>query len=156
MQKPFRLIAVLAIVATAVAAGWMLWPSASTASADADDKRQVALGETVYRDHCASCHGANLEGQPEWKSRTADGRLPAPPHDETGHTWHHSDETLFGLIKVGLQPPVAPAGYKTDMPAFGAVLNDEQIWAVLAFIKNRWPQKIRTLQSGLNEKPSRR
>ena len=96
---------------------------ASSVSADAGDAQQVAVGAVVYRDHCATCHGANLEGQPEWKSRTADGRLPAPPHDETGHTWHHSDETLFGLIKVGLQPPVAPAGYKTDMPAFGTVFD---------------------------------
>lgn len=156
MQKPFRLIVVLAIVAAAAAAGGLLWRSTSSVGADAGEAQQVALGAVVYRDHCASCHGAKLEGQPEWKSRTADGRLPAPPHDETGHTWHHSDETLFGLIKIGLQPPVAPAGYKTDMPAFGAVLTDEQIWAVLAFIKSRWPEKIRAVQSGLNEKPSRR
>ena len=155
MLKPFRSLVVLAIVAALVAVGWMLWPRASVIDADANDSRQVALGAIVYRDHCASCHGASLEGQPEWKSRTADGRLPAPPHDETGHPWHHSDETLFSLIKVGLQPPVAPVGYKTDMPAFGAVLTDEQIWAVLAFIKSRWPQKIRTLQNSLNEKTAR-
>nr|MBA2547767.1 cytochrome c [Burkholderiaceae bacterium] len=115
----------------------------------------VALGAIVYRDHCASCHGANLEGQPNWMSRKPDGRFPAPPHDETGHTWHHPDGTLFDLTKLGLKPPLAPAGYQSDMPAFGPVLTDEQIWAVLAFIKSRWPEKIQARHSSMNERASR-
>lgn len=143
-----------AIVAAAIAAAWIFWPSASTGRADADDARQVALGATVYRDHCANCHGANLQGQPDWKLRKPDGRFPAPPHDETGHTWHHPDDTLFQLTKLGLKPPLAPAGYESDMPAFGTVLTDEQIWAVLAFIKSRWPEKIRARQSSFNDRAS--
>ena len=59
--------------------------------ANANDAAQVARGEALYAKHCASCHGANLEGQPDWKKRLANGRLPAPPHDMTGHTWHHPD-----------------------------------------------------------------
>jgi len=142
------------VVATAVAA-WMFWPLSSTGRADPGDARQVALGETVYRQQCASCHGAKLEGQPEWRVRKPDGRLPAPPHDETGHTWHHPDDPLFHITKLGLKPPLAPEGYESDMPAFGPVLTDEQIWAVLAFIKSRWPAEIRARQSGLNQKASR-
>lgn len=155
MRKSTGLLLGAAAVAAAMAAGWMFWPSASVGRADANDARQVALGAIVYRDHCASCHGANLEGQPDWKSRKPDGRFPAPPHDETGHTWHHPDETLFDLTKQGLKPPLAPAGYQSDMPAFGTVLTDEQIWAVLAFIKSRWPEKIRARHSSLNERASR-
>jgi len=101
---------------------------------------QAALGEVVYRDHCASCHGSNLEGQPDWQTRKPDGRLPAPPHDETGHTWHHADEVLFRITKEGVSAIVP--GYKSDMPAFGSVLTDQQIWAVLAYIKSRWPRRI--------------
>ena len=155
MRKSTGLLLGAVIVVVAIAAGWMFWPRAPAGRADADDARQVALGATVYRDNCASCHGANLEGQPDWKSRKPDGRFPAPPHDETGHTWHHPDDTLFGLTKLGLKPPLAPAGYQSDMPAFGPVLTDEQIWAVLAFIKSRWPEKIRTRQSSFNERASR-
>ena len=106
--------------------------------ADPGDAARVALGERVYAQHCASCHGAKLEGQPNWRSRLPNGRLPAPPHDETGHTWHHADALLFAITKQGLVPPYAPAGYESDMPAFGRTLSDDEIWAVLAFIKSRW------------------
>ncbi|HEU4645394.1 MAG TPA: cytochrome c [Burkholderiales bacterium] len=106
--------------------------------ADPGDAGRVALGERVYAQHCASCHGANLEGQPHWRSLLPNGRRPAPPHDETGHTWHHADALLFGITKQGIVPPYAPAGYESDMPAFGRTLADDEIWAVLAFIKSRW------------------
>lgn len=92
----------------------------------------------MYAQHCASCHGVNLEGQPNWRQRRADGRLPAPPHDESGHTWHHADRLLFAITKQGLVPPHAPAGYASDMPAFAGRLSDDEIWAVLAFLKSRW------------------
>ena len=39
------------------------------------------------------------------------------------------------MIKHGIGP-YAPAGYKSDMPVFGDVLSDAEIWAVLAYIKN--------------------
>lgn len=106
--------------------------------ADPGDATRVALGERIYARHCASCHGVKLEGQPDWRRRLANGRLPAPPHDESGHTWHHPDRMLFSITKSGLVPPHAPAGYESDMPAFGGTLSEDEIWAVLAFIKSRW------------------
>ena len=109
--------------------------------ADAGDPARVARGEQLYAQQCAACHGANLEGQPNWRSRLPNGRLPAPPHDETGHTWHHPDRMLFALTKQGVAPPYAPAGYESDMPAFGGKLSDDEIWAVLAFIKSRWTSR---------------
>lgn len=104
---------------------------------------QVAVGAQLYARHCASCHGASLEGQPEWRRRRPDGKLPAPPHDDSGHTWHHPPEQLFRITKFGMQPPDAPAGYVSDMPAFAAVLRDEEIRAVLAFIESRWSPQVR-------------
>ncbi|MBL4645745.1 MAG: c-type cytochrome, partial [Rhizobiales bacterium] len=50
----------------------------------------VKKGAVIYAEYCASCHGADLEGQPNWQSPDADGKMPAPPHDQRGHTWHHS------------------------------------------------------------------
>ena len=139
-----RLLVGLALcgAAAAAVAAWLSWPSPRTGAADPRDARQVALGETIYRQHCASCHGGRLEGQPDWRRRKPDGRLPAPPHDATGHTWHHADEQLFRITKFGLTPPLAPEGYQSDMPAFGAVLSDSEIRAVLAYIKSRWPPEI--------------
>ena len=106
--------------------------------ADPTDAAKVALGAKVYGQHCASCHGVQLEGQPNWRRRLPNGRLPAPPHDESGHTWHHPDDVLFGIVKNGPVPPYAPQGYESDMPAFGGKLSDDEIWAVLAFIKSHW------------------
>jgi mono/diheme cytochrome c family protein len=107
--------------------------------ADPTDDAQVALGAKVYAANCALCHGARLEGQPDWRQRLPNGRMPAPPHDESGHTWHHTDQVLFGITKEGLVPgKYAPKDYESDMPAFGGKLKDEEIWAVLAFIKRHW------------------
>ena len=102
------------------------------------DPAQLVLGEKVYVRHCAACHGAKLEGQPNWQKRLPNGRLPAPPHDESGHTWHHPDEVLFAITKNGMVAPYAPPGYQSDMPAFGGTLSDEEIRAVLAHIESRW------------------
>lgn len=101
-------------------------------------------GRALYMEYCASCHGAKLEGQPNWMERMPSGRLPAPPHDETGHTWHHSDEQLLRIVRDGLAA-IAP-GYETDMPAFEGTLSDEEIVAILDYIKQTWPDREREAQ----------
>ena len=101
-------------------------------------------GRALYLQHCASCHGEKLEGQPDWRTPKQDGRLPAPPHDETGHTWHHSDRQLFSIVRDGLAA-IAP-GYETDMPIYGGVLSDAQILVILDYIKSTWPDRERQYQ----------
>jgi len=134
--------ALLAVALASLAAGCGEPPSQwDDPRADAADAARVARGAKIYAQQCAACHGARLEGQPEWRKRLPNGRLPAPPHDDTGHTWHHPDRVLFAITKEGLVPPRAPAGYETDMPAFAGKLADDDIWAVLAFIKSRWTSR---------------
>lgn len=99
----------------------------------------------LYLENCASCHGANLEGQPEWRSRLPNGRVPAPPHDAAGHTWHHPDRVLVDIVKRGTAAIVG-TGYKSDMPGFEDVLTDEDITAIIDYIKSTWPEWIRTSQ----------
>ncbi len=118
-------------------------------AAAAEPPRDVGLGATIYAEACASCHGANLEGQPDWMSRLPSGRMPAPPHDASGHTWHHPDEILFRLVKEGVSAIVGK-GYQSDMPAFAGVLSDEDIRAVLAFIKSTWPERERMFQEDVS------
>lgn len=113
-------------------------------SSDQDDSAQFARGARLYAERCASCHGAKLEGQPNWQEPLSNGRMPAPPHDASGHTWHHSDAELFTITKKGLAAVVP--GYESDMPAFEGMLSDEEIRAVLAFIKSTWPKKEREYQ----------
>ena len=109
--------------------------------ADPRDAAKVALGAKVYAENCAACHGAKLEGQPSWREKLPSGRMPAPPHDESGHTWHHTDAVLFGITKYGVTPKYAPPGYQSDMPAFGGKLSDGDTWAVLSFIESHWKTK---------------
>ena len=109
----------------------------------------IAIGRAHYATRCASCHGAKLEGQPDWRKRNADGTLKAPPHDETGHTWHHPDNDMFRYTKQGGQA-LAPPGFKSAMPGFGDSLSDREIWAVLSYSHTFWPAKIRERQRSLN------
>ncbi|EAQ24915.1 c-type cytochrome [Roseovarius sp. 217] len=106
---------------------------------------QVALGQEVYAANCAVCHGAKLEGEPDWKRRKDTGRMPAPPHDANGHTWHHADRQLFTITRLGVSAIVP--GYESDMPGFEGTLSDDEIKAVLAFIKSTWPERERGFQA---------
>lgn len=116
-----------------------------------DDPQVLAVGKAVYQARCAACHGARLEGQqPNWRERDAAGRLPAPPHDASGHTWHHSDELLLRVTKYGMAKAVNLKDYDSLMPAFEGVLTDAEIIAVLSWIKAQWPPEIRKLQEEVN------
>jgi mono/diheme cytochrome c family protein len=143
-------VAAVFILITAGSAAWMM-ANRDPTKPDPDSPRLVGHGQRVYAQHCASCHGASLEGQPNWRERQANGRLPAPPHDRTGHTWHHSDMQLFDMVKngtAGIMP-----GYETDMPAYKDILTDADIWAALSFIESTWPPDIRERQRRLNRQP---
>jgi S-disulfanyl-L-cysteine oxidoreductase SoxD len=115
-----------------------------------DDAKLVARGEKVYRDQCAACHGARLEGQPDWRTRGPDGLLPAPPHDASGHTWHHPDETLIRITKLGVAKAANLKDYQSAMPIYDGVLSDEEIIAVLSWIKSRWPASVREKHDQIN------
>lgn len=116
----------------------------------ADNLPVVAAGEVIYLAQCASCHGAQLEGQPNWRKRNEQGYLPAPPHDKTGHTWHHADDLLFEITKYGAGVVIGDSNYKTLMPAYEFILSDDEIIAVLSYIKNSWPEQERAWQDEIN------
>ncbi len=117
---------------------------------DPGNRQLVQRGAEIYKAQCASCHGAELEGQPDWKRRRANGRLPAPPHDESGHTHHHPDELLIRLTKYG-PATIAGDAYESDMPAYAGILSDADIRAVLSYIKSRWPPELQSRHNTLNK-----
>lgn len=123
---------------------------AQTASNAASSAEVIEQGRQVYADQCASCHGAQLEGQPDWKTPLPSGRLPAPPHDAGGHTWHHPDDILFRIVREGTAAIVG-GGYESDMPGFADLLSDAEIRAVLAYIKSTWPERERTYQENVSQ-----
>lgn len=120
----------------------------------ADDPKVVAQGRVVYQTRCAVCHGAHLEGQPNWRERDPAGRLPAPPHDASGHTWHHPDDVLFRIVKYGVARGANIPNYPSNMQAFEGVLSDEEIIAAPSWIKSQWPPRIRQQQEVTAAHPS--
>ncbi len=139
------IIAACAVGIVAIGAGFVVLPRIDASAGEAlfpyDDPVAVAAGKVLYADNCASCHGADLTGQPDWRIPDEDGFMPAPPHDKTGHTWHHSDSLLFKITKIGTEAYVGGT-YKSNMAGFDGRLSDEQILATLAYIKSTWSARL--------------
>jgi mono/diheme cytochrome c family protein len=113
------------------------------------DPAQVARGREIYLQSCARCHGPKAEGAPHWRQPDARGDLPAPPHDDSGHTWRHSDAQLADMIRNGLRDPFNKTPELT-MPSFQGHLTDAQIADVIVYFKSLWSAEHRTYQEEQN------
>lgn len=138
-----------AAAAAGIALLWS-WPELGV-SGTALNADVLTRGRTPYQTRCASCHGVDLEGQPNWQSPLPNGRLPAPPHDATGHSWHHPDGILFRITREG-PAAVVGGGYESDMPGFGGVLTEGEISAILDFIKSTWPEREAAYQAEMTRR----
>ncbi len=89
----------------------------------------IRTGFDHYREMCVGCHGG--PGVP--RGEGARGLNPSPPDLSRGESdTPHLRET-FWVIKHGIK--------MTGMPSFGVTHSDDQIWALVAF--------VRELQRGL-------
>lgn len=143
----------LAVLVVVVIAIWVMseWQAPSSAPVMLNgtsvppvptlNPERVAKGAALYGQYCASCHGASLEGVADWKSLLDDGSFPPPPHDSSGHTWHHSDALLVDIIANGGKP-----ARDSKMPGFGDKITLEETQAILDFIKSRWGINEREFQ----------
>lgn len=124
-------------------------PSPTSVTLQPNNQKITQQGGKLYLSHCAICHGKQLEGQKNWQFRKPDGRMLAPPHNAEGHTWHHSDKYLFSVTKWGIEK-TAGQQYPNDMPIFQNLLSDQEIIAVLSFIKSQWPAEIKERHDEVN------
>ena len=115
---------------------------------------KIAAGDRIYQATCAACHGIDGAGEANWRVRRADGKLPAPPMNGDGHTWHHPDDQLFAMVKYGVAA-LAPEGYRSDMAGFGNRLSDAEIRQVLAYVKSTWPAEKLARQQEITRRASR-
>ena len=122
----------------------MLLLSACTAN-EQSSPTDLAMGQAVYESNCASCHGPQGEGQPNWKEPGEDGKLPAPPHDSTGHTWHHPDGVLLKSIAQGSGMP------NSAMPVYEGQLTPDEMEATLAYIKTFWGKEELDFQTQVTQ-----
>lgn len=104
-------------------------------------KTLIAQGEPLYQQYCAACHGTDLAGAPDWKKPLPDGALPPPPHDDTGHTWHHPDFLLLQIMAEG-----GKSLYDGVMPGFATQLTQAEMHAILEFLKSHWSKDAREYQ----------
>jgi len=143
-------LAAVVIAVTALNLGGFLEESEAAWFIDPnrDGGALLSQGRQVYAEHCAGCHGANLEGEPNWRERRPDGAMPAPPQDASGHTWQHTDDLLIEIISQGGKVYL-PKGDVSRMPAFGEILTLGEITAVLAFIKSHWPTDVLDIQKAI-------
>jgi len=137
---PGMRVAGVVLLAVVVVSACSRLPPIPGGSASHDVRR----GEALYNQYCLSCHGGPAGGS----------MMDYPPrHNANGHTWHHPDCQLKEIIKNGsdemtrkmrqmMAPPNAPT-----MLAFKDVLTDEDIDAILAFIKTWWTDQQRSFQA---------
>ncbi len=136
------------IIGAAITAGslyWDRWGNQSATVADHSNASQVALGHSLYDQHCAYCHGAALEGRTGWAGDFPTGGRPPLPLDGSAAIWRLGDRDLFDVSKFGGQP-FSPPTYRNEMPGFEGQLADADLWAIIAFVKSRWPEEVRERQ----------
>ena len=81
------------------------------------------LGAKVYTERCVLCHGPEGKGD----GAGAAGLDPKPRnHTDGAYMNAQSDEALINVIKNG----------KGNMPAWGSILSDEEIHAVLKHVRS--------------------
>lgn len=130
----------------AIAAGaYWYFQNDTIVPGDATDLDQVAFGSRIYARICANCHGAELDGQLGWEKPLKDGTRLAPAHSAEGETWRRTDESLFEVVRDGGET-LKPDGGISRMPGFSDKLTDDEIWAVIAFIKSTWPSSVQDAQ----------
>lgn len=95
----------------------------------------LSKGEKLYVANCQVCHG-------DRQGSGATGG--APPHNEIGHTWHHPDAQLRDWILNGKFPGA--------MPAFKDKLSEDQVDAILAYIKTWWTEEQRESQADVSHR----
>ena len=114
-----------------------------------DSKLMIARGKIAYENNCVSCHMINLAGAENWRGLDEDGHRKAPPLNGTGHTWHHNDELLHKIIKLGFAKLMN--NYEGKMVGFGDKIDDAGIDNILSYIKSYWTDDIYEYQISMSK-----
>ena len=127
-----------------IAATCMIFSCSAAYGQEIMTGRELA-GRSTYVKYCASCHGESAEGQANWELTNESGELPAPPHNEGGHTWRHSDQDLVKIITDGWRDPFNRT-QRLTMPGFKGVLTSSEIKNVVDYLRTLWTSDQQTFQ----------
>ncbi len=84
--------------------------------------KNLATGARLYRGSCAGCHGGPEKGENLF-ARSLYPRAPQFPDHPTALP----DYEIFWVTRHGIR--------RTGMPAWGALLKDDEIWAIAGFLE---------------------
>lgn len=107
-----------------------------------EDSAALDHGFDHFHAMCVMCHGApGLD-----RGEVGAGMRPVPPRlEEVAQEW--SDQEIFWIIENGIR--------LAGMPAFGATHGDEEIWGIVAFVREvegmteeEYARRVRALQEG--------
>ena len=85
--------------------------------------RMISSGFEHFHATCRLCHGA--PGSPSLEF--ASGMNPRPPDLKTGEVQEGSDGELYWIVRNGIK--------MTGMPAFGPTHKEEELWGIVAFLR---------------------
>ena len=145
MRSRLRRWLPLMMMALTACTGGASTPASTVTPYPTLDVGKVSRGREIYQQNCATCHGANAGGAANWATPGPDGLYPPPPHDDIGHTWHHSDRVLYEIIRDGMGDPLRPDS-PLRMPAWGSTLSDADIRAAIEYFKSLWTAEHRQWQ----------
>ena len=84
----------------------------------------IQQGDSIYREHCAECHGVTGRGDGPWAIENR-GSI---PDLAAAHMDMHTDGEIYWWIKYGIP--------SLDMPALGDELSDDENWTVINFMRS--------------------
>ncbi|HTC99468.1 MAG TPA: cytochrome c [Bradyrhizobium sp.] len=112
--------------------------TAAPAALAANDPAMTA-GAAIYRDQCSACHGLDGKGIAELFPSVADSSMV-----KSGDPTTSIRIVLRGARSVGTTAqPTAPG-----MPAYGKQLDDDEVAAVLTYMRNTWGGAAAAVTSG--------
>jgi len=97
---------------------------------------QVSAGEPIYKQRCEKCHSSSGRG----------GMFSGPPLAGGAVTQSEDPASLLNILIYGPELPkgVSFGGWET-MPAYGEILDDEQLAAVSNYIRGSWGNRARAV-----------
>ena len=91
--------------------------------------RLMTRGEKLYTEHCADCHGENGAGRPPAYPPLAGNRA---------LTMRSAVNAIRMVLNGGFAPGTSGNPRPYGMPPFRPLLNDEEVAAVVSYIRNSW------------------
>ena len=97
------------------------------------DKAVRSHGESLYKDHCAACHGAQGEG-----GAGPQGVVYVPLAGNRKVQLQTPANFIHIVVNGGFPPTTAGNPRPYGMPPFGPTLKDEEIAVLATYVRNSW------------------